>query len=1147
MEYIELDSTMRDRLAFPLAGSFETTMRNDLGERPIAFHDGVSDSALTVPFPVKRLETPWNLNVLNSAQDVRLNSGDANNGHNSISESEISEIRVKIVSVSSDKTTMYIQGLIDSRIQSGASNPFPGEIPQSQIKNILLQYDNAYAGCVFSRSSLIDPGANPVYAANRSRILSYEYIGNNMGIIILNRPILYYDLNAPYFVQTMVSYSLTDEEQTVATSAQIFVQGGMDAHTSYVGMYAVNETRREHRRITAYNDTTRLATIDTSNGQSVYLWTTWDVMSIRRQPPARLDAGQNYAMIDNNSLGADALSVFNAGAAYTSGTVTCTGGHGRGMVINISAPAGSIISATILLMGIGYQVGDILTVVQGANVSGKVQIMSLLYQEPPSNVAFNFARDPREIGTGDLPSEGDYVEALFGNAMSTSYCVGSSANGGSGVNQTGRVSGGTGTGGTTTPGEFLIVTNNPYTGVGGENVPPEVGTRIQSIPIDPAGVFQEGDYISNVERVDAATVRLTLRRENGETYPALTAGATALVTVGSNVIYFDTPIVPVTSMNGINVGMHVAPTHQNEATLARKFNGVTRITAFGTAGQDGKIRSYIVITPSTTALLVDGAAQAPPLPQEWISIQGAGGKPFSVLVAPRTATENLSTVSEIYLDESTAPLYDDAYTGMKVMWPTGVLLPNPEANNQASPGPGSPEFWNTGSVNDPTTRVSYVTGYNAVTRMMTVSPPLTAVPGLDYSSTPANPPAANDAGSRTLTIIPYRESRKIEKVAQFTGKILNATTRTITVPEESAFPFKGKASDKDGYYVGMYLSVGTDPENPGLTFVGLGALYSAGAANTSGGSGSGLTLTLAVDGGGAIDPNNTTILHPGSGYLPNDVITVDANGGGPAGSGGVIRLAGPRDFQQRIITGYSAPKMVDGVRTDPVITVGVPFNPMTVLQRAPAANDIFEINGGIVSEPFTSPLARSPVGAWPLNDRGAGAPNLLNISAPLSQQVVSMQVTNDGAHPLDYSGYLTPQMVCYEIILLHVVLPNAPILGGGGGRIAFYPYVYVQLENVTAASGRNPTNFYSNNPFASRMTFRVPVTDISDPLLSPFIKLRGFDQWSIIKFKPYDTFRVSTHLPDGEVLQTSIVETVPPAQPNPLAQMSYLFGFRRVQ
>ena len=183
----------------------------------------------------------------------------------------------------------------------------------------------------------------------------------------------------------------------------------------------------------------------------------------------------------------------------------------------------------------------------------------------------------------------------------------------------------------------------------------------------------------------------------------------------------------------------------------------------------------------------------------------------------------------------------------------------------------------------------------------------------------------------------------------------------------------------------MYLSVGTDPEKsrPYVRLVSAPCTR-LGAANTSGGSGSGLTLTLAVDGGGAIDPNNTTILHPGSGYLPNDVITVDANGGVPAGSGGVIRLAGPRDFQQRIITGYSAPKMVDGVRTDPVITVGVPFNPMTVLQRAPAANDIFEINGGIVSEPFTSPLVRSPVGAWPLNDRGAGAPNLLNISAPLS-------------------------------------------------------------------------------------------------------------------------------------------------------------------
>lgn len=116
------------------------------------------------------------------------------------------------------------------------------------------------------------------------------------------------------------------------------------------------------------------------------------------------------------------------------------------------------------------------------------------------------------------------MEALFGNAMSTSYCVGSSANGGSGVNQTGRVSGGTGTGGTTTPGEFLIVTNNPYTGVGGENVPPEVGTRIQSIPIDPAGVFQEGDYISNVERVDAATVRLTLRRGKRRNLPGVDGG-----------------------------------------------------------------------------------------------------------------------------------------------------------------------------------------------------------------------------------------------------------------------------------------------------------------------------------------------------------------------------------------------------------------------------------------------------------------------------------------------------------------------------------------------------------------------------------------------------------------------------------------------
>ncbi len=67
-----------------------------------------------------------------------------------------------------------------------------------------------------------------------------------------------------------------------------------------------------------------------------------------------------------------------------------------------------------------------------------------------------------------------------------------------------------------------------------------------------------------------------------------------------------------------------------------------------------------------------------------------------------------------------------------------------------------------------------------------------------------------------------------------------------------------------------------------------GSGYTAGAANTSAGSGSGLTVTLVVDGTGRI--TDASIVNPGVGYTNGDVVTVDANGGGPAGSGGSLQL-----------------------------------------------------------------------------------------------------------------------------------------------------------------------------------------------------------------------------------------------------------------
>ena len=75
-----------------------------------------------------------------------------------------------------------------------------------------------------------------------------------------------------------------------------------------------------------------------------------------------------------------------------------------------------------------------------------------------------------------------------------------------------------------------------------------------------------------------------------------------------------------------------------------------------------------------------------------------------------------------------------------------------------------------------------------------------------------------------------------------------------------------------------------------------------------------------------------------------------------------------------------------------------------------------------------------------------------------------LQFTRDNAVPFCYSGSLVSQqeMVCYEIELINLVLPNKTLTSGG--RTAFYPYVYVELQNVSGASAGTKCVIYSNNP-----------------------------------------------------------------------------------
>ena len=169
-----------------------------------------------------------------------------------------------------------------------------------------------------------------------------------------------------------------------------------------------------------------------------------------------------------------------------------------------------------------------------------------------------------------------------------------------------------------------------------------------------------------------------------------------------------------------------------------------------------------------------------------------------------------------------------------------------------------------------------------------------------------------------------------------------------------------------------------------------------------------------------------------------------------------------------------------------------------------------------------------------------------NGNVPVGARYEILQFTRDNAVPFTYTGSLVSQqqMVCYEIELINLILPNQTLTVGG--RIAFYPFVYVELQNVSGASAGTKNIIYSNNPNASRMLFRAPIDDLQNPLTSPFVKIDGDGMVQTVKFKPNDSFRFAVYLPDGTLFETIVPEYFSPLPANGLNQISAVFSIKRL-
>ena len=163
-----------------------------------------------------------------------------------------------------------------------------------------------------------------------------------------------------------------------------------------------------------------------------------------------------------------------------------------------------------------------------------------------------------------------------------------------------------------------------------------------------------------------------------------------------------------------------------------------------------------------------------------------------------------------------------------------------------------------------------------------------------------------------------------------------------------------------------------------------------------------------------------------------------------------------------------------------------------------------------------------------------------------SRAIEILQVKSDNFSPIEYNGTIVSQneTVCYEIELASLTLPNVPL--ATGSRVAFYPYVYVLLENYTAPAGGVKGVFYSNNPPTHKALFVAPVTDTNDPQNTPFVRIDGFGIVQTVKFKPNDTLHFKVFMPDGSPFEPTISDNFPPLPPNNFLQIRAVFGIRRL-
>lgn len=109
------------------------------------------------------------------------------------------------------------------------------------------------------------------------------------------------------------------------------------------------------------------------------------------------------------------------------------------------------------------------------------------------------------------------------------------------------------------------------------------------------------------------------------------------------------------------------------------------------------------------------------------------------------------------------------------------------------------------------------------------------------------------------------------------------------------------------------------------------------------------------------------------------------------------------------------------------------------------------------------------------------------------------------------------QPLCYEVSLIHLILPNQPVYGFNV-LPTFFPYLMVELYN-TSSVGSNIGVLYTNNPNTEKVSFYCPVGNPRNPLIVSYLIVLSSTQIQTLNWTPTDNFFFRVILPNGDTLK----------------------------